>query len=742
MLSGIYETIAMTPGASTAAIQMNPPVNFFKALSERRSAEETAARYGGYRDLLFELSSSFINIPTEGIEAAIREALAKMAVLAGADHAYFFAYDAANGLASLNYHWSPEGADPNAGESPQVFSADIPKWLLGRVPGEERSPADLLAGAPTEMRNFFASQYVSCLMALPLMGKKECLGYIGFGSTQQHRICLPEEARLLSLFANLVVNLLERKLADVTLRESEGRFRALFEQISNVAVQGYNRQRQVIFWNRASESLYGYTAEEALGRQLEDLIIPAHMRDGVVADVDAWVNGGPAIPPGELTLRGKDGMPIPVYSSHVVLHSSAGEPEMYCVDVGLAEQKQAATELEIYRLHLERLVAERTRELAVAKEAAEAANLAKSRFLAASSHDLRQPLMAISLFVDALSRTPMNDNQQRFTGHLKNSVKSLGDMLNTLLNIARLDSGAIAATFAPLRSTELCRWVENEFANMFMARKLRFNLCFPRREMVFDTDAELLKAMLRNILDNALKFCHTGGVLVAVRPQGGRALIQVWDTGCGIPAEHIDDIFKEYYQIGNEERDRAKGVGLGLSIVQRQAQLIGAELRCKSRVGKGTVFEILVPLAASGAEVAAEPPAPAEEIDFDPTSLVGRRIVIIEDDRQVGEALMQSLCALQMRVSVFGNAEAALADPKIGGADLYISDFRLPGVMNGMELLKAIERRAQRSINAILVTGETSHDQSELFKSSPWTVLLKPVSMAELLAAFYSLPAR
>ncbi|MGE5385639.1 MAG: ATP-binding protein [Betaproteobacteria bacterium] len=716
-------------------------MNFFKALSERRSVEETAARYAGYRDLLFELSSSFINIPVEGIEEAIGEALARVAALSEADHAYFFAYDAATGMASLGHHWSADGIYPNGHEAAPAFRADIPGWLVPHMPGQGASAADLLVGAPEEMRNLFAAHYVNCLVALPLMGKKECLGYIGFGSKKQNRICNPEEERQLSLFANLVVNLLERKRIDVSLRESEGRFRALFEQISNVAVQGYNRHRQVIFWNRASEELYGYTADEALGRQLEDLIIPVPMREGVVAGVDAWVNGGPAIPPGELTLCGKNGLPVPVYSSHVVLHSSAGEPEMYCVDVGLAEQKRSAAELELYRLHLERLVAERTRELAIAKEAAETANLAKSKFLAASSHDLRQPLMAISLFVDALSRTPMNENQQRFTGHLKNSVKSLGEMLNTLLNIARLDSGAIEATFAPLRSTDLCRWLDNEFANMFMARKLRFNLCFPHREMIFETDADLLKAMLRNILDNALKFCRQGGVLVAVRRQRGKALIQVWDTGYGIAPEHIDDIFKEYYQIGNEERDRSKGVGLGLSIVMRQAHLIGAELRCKSKVGKGTVFEIVLPLVAPGDEAPEEPPAPAEESEFDVTALVGRRIVIVEDDRQVGEAMTQSLCALGMWVSVFGNADVALADPEIAHADLYISDFRLPGSLNGMQFLEAVEQRAGGPIKAILLTGETSNEQVEAFKSSPWTVLLKPVSMAELLAAFFRLPA-
>ena len=388
----------------------------------------------------------------------------------------------------------------------------------------------------------------------------------------------------------------ERRRQGAEIHGSDRRFRELFEQVENIAVQGYDKHRQVIFWNQASERLYGYTREEALGRQLEDLIIPPALREIVVAHVTAWANGGPAIPAEELVLCAKDGSPVPVYSSHVMLRNCAGEPEMYCLDVDLCEQKKVSAELEEYRLHLERLVDLRTCELSAAKEAAETANLVKSKFLAATSHDLRQPLLAINLFLDALSNTALDEEQRRFTRRIEQSVSSLGEILNTLLDIAKLDSGAVEPDISEVDCHELIHWIEAEFSPLFLHSSLRFKLFFPRRETVLLTDVALLKNILRNLVGNAHKYCSEGGVLVGIRRHSERALVQVWDTGIGIHSEHVGRIFDEYFQTGNAERDQAKGVGLGLSIARRQARLLGSDIACRSQPGKGSVFEISLPL--------------------------------------------------------------------------------------------------------------------------------------------------
>ncbi|HEX8961808.1 MAG TPA: HAMP domain-containing sensor histidine kinase [Rhodocyclaceae bacterium] len=238
------------------------------------------------------------------------------------------------------------------------------------------------------------------------------------------------------------------------------------------------------------------------------------------------------------------------------------------------------------------------RRLAEARDEALAANLAKSRFLAAASHDLRQPVQAIGLFQTALQRTPLSEEQHAINSFLRQAANNLGDILNALLDISRLDSGAIRSDPERIDPGELLGKLEPEFSALALARGLRFKLFRPAHELVLFTDARLLQLVLRNLVDNAIKYTERGGVLIGVRRRGDRALIQVWDTGKGIAPEHMESIFEEYMQVDNRHRDLAQGLGLGLAIARRISGVLGSDLVCRSRLGRGSVFEVSVPLAA------------------------------------------------------------------------------------------------------------------------------------------------
>ncbi|MDO8958099.1 MAG: ATP-binding protein [Rhodocyclaceae bacterium] len=237
------------------------------------------------------------------------------------------------------------------------------------------------------------------------------------------------------------------------------------------------------------------------------------------------------------------------------------------------------------------------RELLAAKDAAEAATEAKSRFLAAASHDLRQPIQAINLFKDALNQTTLNEEQQRISDFLSMAAHSLLELLNDLLDVMKFDAGAIQPAREKVDIDDLFGRIDADFSPLAMAKSLRFKLHFPFGGMALCTDGKLLQSLLRNLIGNAIKYTEQGGVLVAVRRRGNRAVVQVWDTGIGIAPEHMATIFEEYFQVANPERDKAKGLGLGLAIVKRLARLLDTEIVCRSRLGRGSVFEFELPLA-------------------------------------------------------------------------------------------------------------------------------------------------
>ncbi|MDP2432948.1 MAG: ATP-binding protein [Pseudomonadota bacterium] len=399
----------------------------------------------------------------------------------------------------------------------------------------------------------------------------------------------------------------------------------------------------------------------------------------------------------------------------------------------LAEVEAGRKSLQSQHDELERLVADRTAELLAAKEAADEANTAKSRFLAAASHDLRQPIHAMRLFQETLSSTPLNDEQRRITDYLALSTRNLGEILNALLDVSRLDGGVMKPHPEVVPAYALLRDIEAEFAPLALAKGLRFKFYFPNRELMLFTDAKLLYSLLRNLIDNAIKYTHSGGVLVGFRRRRGSALIQVWDTGIGIAPDHLGTIYDEYFQVGNPQRDRTQGLGLGLAIVKRVARLLGGEIGCHSRQGKGSTFEVSVPLA-DVAEREADDHASKPATGIATSSpFAGMRVVVIEDDVMAALALELSLEAQGMNATTYPSAEQALADARSAQADFYVVDFRLPG-LNGKQFLDEMQKRAQQPIKAILLTGETRQAMLDSAPSPGWKVLFKPIESTALLA--------
>jgi CheY-like chemotaxis protein len=306
-----------------------------------------------------------------------------------------------------------------------------------------------------------------------------------------------------------------------------------------------------------------------------------------------------------------------------------------------------------------------------------------------------------------------------------------------LLNISKLDAGIIKPECTRITMPELADWLEQNFAALAAEKRIRFNLHFPAREpLAIHSDIGLLKSVLMNLVSNAIKFTSQGGVLIGIRPRGDEALIQVWDTGMGIKAEHLEQIFDEFYQIGNPQRDRGQGLGLGLSIARRALTLLGRNISCRSQFGRGSVFEFRLPLECAPGKAANTSAAETAHDDAaDTTFVADRRFVVVEDDALVAQALVNVVEGMGGKAVWFYNAEDALRHAQEDSADFYIVDYMLGGALNGIQFLNRLRLKLGRPISAVLMTGDTSPSFMRDAADLHWPVLHKPAQTSRLIAS-------
>ncbi|MDR1848531.1 MAG: PAS domain-containing protein [Zoogloeaceae bacterium] len=377
-----------------------------------------------------------------------------------------------------------------------------------------------------------------------------------------------------------------------------------------------------------------------------------------------------------------------------------------------------------------------------AREVAETANIAKSRFLATASHDLRQPVQAGNLFISILKRSELEPEQRKIVHNLEQVGRSLDELLEALLEISRLDAGTITPQLEPVEIQDIFQRIESEFASLALEKKLRFKFFFPDRPLVFLTDTGIFMRIVRNLVDNAIRYTEEGGVLVGVRlreKEGRRFLLfQVWDTGIGIQEEYMGRIYEEFFQVDNPPLQQRRGLGLGLAITSRFSGLLGYGIRCASRYERGSLFEVSIPLPVNELQIS-EMPHSEEPDDF--SVLQGKFCILIEDDPLVSEAFVMWLESWGMNCLCFSDSGSVLAAPEIHKADFFITDFRIQGKLNGIKLLEALQESNNRPIRGIVVTGGASRDQivSAMHDSVNWPVLYKPVGAARLLKTLLQL---
>ena len=364
---------------------------------------------------------------------------------------------------------------------------------------------------------------------------------------------------------------------------------------------------------------------------------------------------------------------------------------------------------------------------------AERANMAKSRFLAAASHDLRQPLQTLSLLKGLLEKIIDGAPARKLLSRLEETTGAMSGMLNTLLDINQIDAGVVQPTISEFPINTLLNRLRDEFTYHAEAKGLGFRV-MPCR-LVIRSDQHLLEQMLRNLVSNALKYTKSGRILLGCRRRGANITIEVWDTGIGIPEPELQAIFDEYHQIDNAGRDRNRGLGLGLSIVQRLGFLLQHRIQVRSNAGKGSVFAIEVATIPGAVEPEPAPAPPAADPAVQPPRQGS--ILIIEDDPDIRDLLAKFLEEEGYHpVSATGGTDAF--EMVISGRvqpDLILADYNLPDGLNGLQIASKLRVRTRRQIPVIILTGDISTGTLRDIAAAQCTQLTKPMALGDLISA-------
>ena len=381
----------------------------------------------------------------------------------------------------------------------------------------------------------------------------------------------------------------------------------------------------------------------------------------------------------------------------------------------ISHQKEAAAALESARVR------------------ADFANVAKSRFLAAASHDLRQPLQALVLLQQLLAKVVVGEKEKKLIGRLEQTLGSMSGMLNALLDINQIEAGTVRAEFKTFRIDALLDRVTADLACQAEAQRIALHLvpC----TLSIRSDPRLLEQMIRNLVSNALKYTKRGRVLLGCRRRNGVLNIEIWDTGVGIPEGQLEDIFEEYHQLDNSARDRSLGLGLGLSIVRRLGRLLDHPVQVRSRLGKGSVFSIEVKQSRGGMPARAEDRARNIQGKHHP-AVQAETILVVEDDSEVRELLEIGLRAEGHRVVTANDGVEVLdlLDRSALQPRLVISDFNLPNGMDGLCVASKLRARLRRSVPVIILTGDISTKTLRDIALQKCEHLNKPASLKDLVA--------
>jgi PAS domain S-box-containing protein len=477
----------------------------------------------------------------------------------------------------------------------------------------------------------------------------------------------------------------------------------------------------IVFANHQVSALFGYETHEITGRPVE-VLLPERFRTRHVTHRQNYASNVRVRPMGnglDLFARRNDGSEFPV---EISLSPLSGTATLTAASIRDATDRRAIEA-----------------ELKTARETADRANQAKSRFLATASHDLRQPLQTLALLNGALSRMVKEDEPVEALAQQEQAINAMSRLLNALLDISKLESGAIKPEITDFKVARLLDELRREFAGLAANKGLE--LIVEPTDARAQSDPSLVSQALKNLVSNAIKYTIRGSVRLRTGIRGRFIRVEVCDSGLGISPEHLPFIFDEFYQVGVATNTSRDGYGLGLSIVQRVVKLLDLRMEVQSQPGRGSTFALEIPASERPGDEAGSYPG-TRSVHQAPRAGASHHLLLVEDDPGVRNATRMFLKGEAYRVTTAATSEEALlqlqANPDI---QLIISDYHLEGGRTGADVITAARAQFGSELQAILVTGDTSSAIEDLRRDGRLQVTSKPINPDELLGMIQALLA-
>jgi PAS domain S-box-containing protein len=511
-------------------------------------------------------------------------------------------------------------------------------------------------------------------------------------------------------FAKITRDITDRKTAQEALRQSEERFRLLVQSVIDYAIFMLDPTGHITNWNSGAQRLKGYTTTEIVGQHFSRFYTDADRAAGIPMQALRTAEHDGTFETEGWRVR-KDGSR---FWASVVIDPIRDETGTL---IGFAKVTRDITERKAAEEALRR-----------ALEEAERANLAKSKFLAAASHDLRQPLQSLILFTGVLKGYVHGPRGKQALAHLERGLDALKALLDSLLDVSKLDAGVTKPDITEFPINALVDEITASYAPLAASQGLAWQV-EPCAQTV-RSDRTLLGRLLRNLVENALRYTQRGHIRIACRRVEDRLRIDVEDTGIGIPPDHLERIFEEFHQVDNPARDRAQGLGLGLAIVRRIAHLLGHRIKVSSRPGAGSSFSLELPL---GIEEEAPHTAAAEDL-CPGRKGQGRLVVVVDDEAMVLDSLQAILMEWGYEVLAAGDEEQAVAQiqEQARRPNIVIADYRLQEGRTGTGAIHAVRALFDQPIPGVILTGETNPAFLRKAAEDGLGIVHKPVTPRQL----------